>query len=186
MKFNLRIQDGKRFYNDCMNYYYIGTSNPQSLERLSSLTPVTIYGENFKEIKKSIRAEFKKEQTPELEITAALKVRFSAVEKKINELISNTSESIHRIFFHYNSEMSKPMIIVCLGVRTGAMTGIEQGRVIVSGMDTVIEENHFVHGKRCDYYLGQWDYITSKNGKVFINIDCTKREHEKPLAYRGK
>lgn len=185
MKFNLRIQDGKRFYNDCMNYYYIGTSNPQSLERLSSLTPVSIYGECFKSVKKAIRAEFKKEQTPQLEMTGALRKRFSEVEKKINEL-TMPFESIHRVFFHYNSEMSKQMIITVLGVRTGAMTGIEQGRVIVSGVDTVIEENHFVHGNRCDYYLGQWDYITSKNGKVFINIDCTKREHEKPLAYRGK
>ncbi|MDA3133443.1 hypothetical protein [Atlantibacter subterraneus] len=65
MKFNLRIQDGKKYFNDCLSYYYIGTSNPQSIDRLSSLSPVTIYGGNFKEVKKNMRAEFKKEGTPE-------------------------------------------------------------------------------------------------------------------------
>lgn len=185
MKFNLRIQDGKKYYNDCMNYYYIGTSNPQSVERLSSLSPVTIYGASFKEVKKNIREEFKKEASLQLEMTGALKVRFSTVEKKINTLML-PGESVYRVFFHFNSQMTKPMIIVCLGVRTGDIGSIEQGRVIVSGVDTVIEENHFVHGNRPDYYQGQWNYITSKSGKFFINVDMTNREHEKGIANRGK
>jgi len=183
MKFNLRIQDGNKYYNDCLCYYYIGTSKQESIERVQSLSPVTIYGENFKDVKKAIRAEYKKEASEQLEMTAALKVRFSAVEKKINELMM-PGESIYRVYFHYNNQMSKPMIVTVLGVRTGDMSGIEQGRVIVSGVNTIIEENHFVHSERCDYYGGQWNYITSKNGKDFINIDCTKQE--KPIAFRGK
>lgn len=185
MNFNLRIQDGKRFYNDCMNYYYIGTSNTQSIERLQSLSPVTIYGDNFTGLKSSIRAEYKKEQAPQLEMTGPLRKRFTLIEQKVAELMM-PGESICRVFFHYNSQMSKPMVIVCLGVRTGGLAGIEQGRVIVSAVDTIIEENHFVHGERCDYYQGEWNYITSKSGKFFINVNCAKREYEKPLAYRGK
>ncbi len=185
MKFNLRIQDGgNRYYNDSLCYYFIGTSKQESIERVHSLSPVCIYGEDFKSVKKAIRAEFKKEQTPQLEMTSSLKRRFSDVEKKIDALMM-PGESIYRVFFHYN-KMSKPMVIVCLGVRTGDIAGIEQGRVLISGVDTVIEENHFVHSDRCDYYQGSWNYTTSKSGKQFINIDCTKREHEKPLAYRGK
>lgn len=183
MKFNLRIQEGKRFYNDCFCYYYIGTNNTESIERIQSLSPITIYGADFKTVRKAIRVEFKKEQTPQLEMTGALKKRFSEVEKRIDELMM-PGETIYRVFFHINRAMSKPMIIVCLGVRTGDMSGIEQGRVIVSGVNTIIEENHFVHSERCDYYEGQWNYITSKNGKDFINIDCTKQE--KPIAFRGK
>ncbi|WOI83769.1 hypothetical protein [Citrobacter braakii] len=185
MNFNLRIQDGKRFYNDCMNYYYIGTSNTQSIERLQSLSPVTIYGDNFTGLKSSIRAEYKNEQAPQLEMTGALRKRFTLIEQKISELMDH-DETIYRVFFHYNSQMRLPMVIVCLGVRTGNMAGIEQGRVIISGVDTVIEENHFVFNKRCDYYQGEWNYITSKSGKFFINVNCAKREYEKPLAYRGK
>lgn len=184
MKFNLRIQEGNRFYNDCFCYYYIGTNNTELIERVQSLSPVCIYGDkDFKTLRKAIRAEFKKEQTPQLEMTSSLKRRFSDVENKIEALIM-PGESIYRMFFHYNREMSKPMVIVCLGVRTGDIAGIEQGRVIVSGVNTIIEKNHFVHSERCDYYEGQWNYITSKNGKDFINIDCTKQE--KPIAFRGK
>lgn len=185
MKFNLRIQDGKKYFNDCLSYYYIGTSNPQSIDRLSSLSPVTIYGGNFKEVKKNMRAEFKKEGTPELEMTAALRKRFTLIEQKVAELMMD-GESIYRVYFHFNNAMSKAMVIVCLGVHTGAMTGIEKGRVIVSGVDTIIEQDHFVHGNRCDYYAGLWNYHQSKNDKHFINVDCTRRQDEKPLAYRGK
>jgi len=183
MKFNLRIHEGNRFYNDSLCYYFIETSKQESIERVQSLSPVCIYGEDFKSLRKAIRAEFKKEQTPQLEMTGALKKRFSEVENKIYELMM-PGESIYRVFFHFNNQMSKPMIVTVLGVRTGDMSGIEQGRVIVSGVNTIIEENHFVHSERCDYYEGQWNYITSKNGKEFINIDCTKQE--KPIAFRGK
>jgi|GEM_PF-1174367 len=183
MNFNLRIQDGNKYYNDCLCYYYIGTGKTESIERLQSLSPVSIYGANFTEVKKAIRAEYKKEQTPQLEMTGALRKRFTLIEQKVAELTMD-GETIYRVFFHYNSQMSKPMVIVCLGVRTGAMTGIEQGRVIISGVDMVIEENHFVFNKRCDYYQGQWDYHTSKSGKQFINIDMTKEE--RPMAFRGK
>lgn len=183
MNFNLRIQDGNKYYNNCLCYYYIGTNNTELIERVHSLSPITIYGADFKTVRKAIRAEFTKEKTPQLEMTGALKKRFSEVEKKIDEILMS-GESIYRVFFHFNNQMSKPMIVTVLGVRTGDMSGIEQGRVIVSGVNTIIEENHFVHSERCDYYEGQWNYITSKNGKDFINIDCTKQE--KPIAFRGK
>ncbi len=186
MKFNLRIKDGHSYYNDRPCYYYINSTNKDSIEQVTSLSPVCIYGESFKEVKKNIRTEYKKENNPQLEMTGALKKRFTLIEQKINEELMMSGESIYRVYFHFNNAMSKPMVIVCLGVHTGAMTGLEQGRVIISGLDTVIEENHFVHGNRCDYYQGQWNYHRSNNDKYFINIDCTRRQDEKPLAYRGK
>lgn len=184
MKFNLRIAEGSRFYNEKPSYYYIGTNNKESIERVSSLTPVSIYGETFKELRKNIRAEYKSSENPAFEMTAALKKRFSVVEQKIDELME-ACESIDRVYFHFNKEMSKPMIVVCLGVRTGDLAGIEQGRVIVSGVDTIIEENNFKHNNRCDYFWGMWNYQRSKSDKYFINIDCTRRKDEKPIAFRG-
>lgn len=185
MNFHLRIKDGHSYYNDRPCYYFINSSKQDSIEQVQSLSPVCIYGDNFKEVKKNIRTEYKKEENPRLEMTGALKKRFTLIEQKINELIM-PGESINRVYFHFNNAMSKPMVIVCLGVHTGAMTGIEQGRVIVSGVDTIIEQDHFVHGNRCDYYAGFWNYHQSKNDKHFINVDCTRRQDEKPLAYRGK
>ncbi|HCM56334.1 MAG TPA: hypothetical protein DIS97_10580 [Citrobacter freundii] len=185
MNFNLRIAEGSRFLNEKPSYYYIGTNNNESIERVSSLTPVSIYGETFKELRKNIRAEFKSTENPVFEMTTAQKKRFSIVEHKVDELME-ACESINRVYFHFNKEMGKPMIIVCIGVRTGDLAGIEQGRVIVSGVDTIIEENNFKHNNRCDYFFGMWNYQKSKNDKYFINIDCTRRKDEKPLVFRGK
>lgn len=63
MKFNLRIAEGSRFLNEKPSYYYIGTNNKESIERVSSLTPISIYGETFKELRKNIRDEFKRAKT---------------------------------------------------------------------------------------------------------------------------
>jgi len=185
MNFNLRIKDSRDFFNDALNYYYIGTRDEKAIAKVNSLSPVCIYGEDFKSIKKNIRAEYKKTENAQLEMKGALRERFSQAEKKINSMMEE-HESIHRVYFHFNNEMIKPMVIVCLGVRTGALTGIEHGRVIVSGVDTVIEENHTVHGNRCDYYVGIWNYHQSKNGNDFVNVDMTRRQDEKPVAFRGK
>ena len=186
MNFNLRILDSQSYYNHRMSHYYTGTYNEESNELISSLVSVTIYGEDFKDVKKRIRAEYKDTQDPRLEMVGSLRERFSQVEKKVLMMISNTDELIHRVYFHYNNKMSKPMIIVCVGYRKGGYVGIEQGRVIISGVDTVIEKNHFFFNNRCDYYECTWNYHTSRKGNYFINIDCTGRQHEKPLALRGK
>ena len=116
-------------------------------------------------------------------MTAALKKRFSVVEQKINELVE-ACESIERVYFHYNKEMSKPMIIVCLGVRTGDLAGIEQGRVIVSGVDTIVEENNFKHNNRCDYF---WVCGITKevNPTNILSILIAPDADEKPIAFRG-
>lgn len=185
MNFNLRILDGQSYYNSRMNYYYTGTYDEESNELISSLAPVTIYGENFDEVKKMIRAEYKNTQDPCLKMGGSLRERFSQVEKKVLRMME-IHESFYRVYFHYNNRMCKPMIIVCLGVRTNTLAGIEHGRVIISGVDTIIEKNHIFFNKRCDYYECQWDYYTSRKGNYFINIDCSRRQHEKPLAFRGK
>lgn len=183
MKFNLRILDGRNHYNDRPCYYYIGTGKEESVDHVNSLAPTVIYGESFKELRKTLRIEHTA-GNQQCEMTPAMKKRFSTVEAKVATMLE-PSESIYRVYFHYNSEMSKPMILVCVGVNTGAMCGLERGRVIVSGVDTVVEKDHYTHNNRCDYFVGKWDYTTSSKGKPFINIDCTRREDEKAVAVRG-
>ena len=153
------------YIDECFSYYSIQSKTEE-------LQPVTYWGDNFVELKDSLKKVGL--------YTGAMRKRIKNVTDKVNELIL-PEELISYVFFQNNNKMNKPAIFICLENNDS-----NEGRVICSSVNMIIEAGHHVFGNRCDFYLGSWEARTSHKGKPYIWVNMWDRISENPIVFRGK